>query len=498
MTRSDLVVASNRGPATFRRRADGTVSVDRGAGGLAPSLAAALTGSGATWIASALSELETELGRARSAPLAGSSHAGVTAGHGGLGGLAGLDGLELRLLAIDDDVRTGAYEEIANGTLWFLFHGLFDRARQPAFDQGWHEAWGRYRTFNRQFASAIDEAAAKGATVLVHDYHLALVPGMLAEARRDLSIVHFTHTPFCEPEELAVLPNAVASELLLGLGAASACGFHTERWAASFSRCLEAVLGPHRETPTGSARRPLVFAAPLAPDRSHLEAVLQSPRCAGLQGELETELDGRLLLLRSDRIELSKNLIRGFLAFDELLSTRPAWRGRVLFRALAYASRETLPAYARYRSEVEALVAAINERHSAPGVAPPIELRIADDYVAAVASLRRYDVLLVNPIRDGLNLVAGEGAACNRSDGVLVLSREAGAFEQFSGACVGVHPFDVSGTAAALDEALSMSKGQRRARATELRRIATRRTPADWLAELCRAGAVAGSPTKTP
>jgi len=223
--------------------------------------------------------------------------------------------------------------------------------------------------------------------------------------------------------------------------------------------------------------------APLGADSARLDEVAASQACRSCLARLEDDLDGRTLLLRSDRVELSKNLIRGFLAFDELLEASPEWRGRLVFLARVYSSRESLPEYLAYRIEVEHVAARVNERWGSPGYAPVV-LDLEDDFVATVAALRRYDLLLVNPVRDGLNLVAKEGPAVNAHDGVLALSREAGAYDELADVVVGVNPFDVTGTAAALASGLTMSAEERRARAAELRRRARARTPAHWLTEV--------------
>ena len=207
--------------------------------------------------------------------------------------------------------------------------------------------------------------------------------------------------------------------------------------------------------------------------------------CRSRLARLEEELDGRTLLVRSDRVELSKNLIRGFLAFDELLESSAQWRGRLVFLARVYSSRESLPEYLAYRTEVQHVVARVNQRWGAPGYTPVV-LDLEDDFAGTVAALRRYDMLLVNPVRDGLNLVAMEGPAVNERDGVVVLSREAGAHDELADVAIGINPFDVTGTAAAMARGLSMSRAEREDRAAELRRRARSRTPADWLAELRR------------
>ena len=451
---SGLVVVSNRGPATITIGPDGQLVARHGAGGLAPSLARALRGERARWVASAMTEGERRAARE-----------GVPAG------LAG--DTELRLVDLPPEVRDGAYRVVANATLWFLLHGLFDRTRRPVLDRRWREAFERYREFNHAFADEVAETADEGATVVVHDYHLFLVGARLRAVRPDLATVHFTHTPFPSADELEVLPRAVVHELLDSMAGFGSCGFHTARWRDNFQAAARAALG----------RVPAAFVAPLGTDADELRRVAADPACAAAGEALDAELDGRRLLFRSDRVEPSKNLLRGFLAFEELLEERPAWRDRVVFVARAYPSRQDLPEYLAYRSECEHLVARINDRFGSGGDGP-IRLRIEDDFPATLAALQRSDVLLVNPIRDGMNLVAKEGPVLNRRDGVLALSPAAGAFAELGAHAVEVEPFDVTGTALALERALELPAGERAARAGALARLGAAHPPAEWFHEL--------------
>ena len=444
-----LVIASNRGPLSYGYDDGGTLVARQGAGGLVSSLGPLVEGSGATWVAAAMSDAD------RAAAAAGLTHA---------------EGFRHRLVDIDPAVYRPAYDVIANATLWFLNHRLFDLSRSPRIDTAWRHAWDCYRQVNTRFAEAIMEDAPMGATVLIQDYHLALVGSSLVKERPDLRTVHFTHTPFMDPIDLRVLPDEMAAELMEGMASFRACGFHTRNWADAFGRCALASSG----------KAPRTFVAPLAPDAANLAAVAASAACVQAGSDLEDLVEDRRVILRVDRIELSKNLLRGFLAFDELLSEAPRWRERVVFVAFVYPSREGLDTYIAYRSEVVALVERINERWATAGWTP-IVLDMRDDYPRSVAALQRYDVLLVNPVRDGLNLVAKEGPLVNERNGVLVLSREAGAWEELGGYALGINPFDVSGTAGALAEALSMDAAAQTTQARELRRISALRSPKDWL-----------------
>jgi trehalose 6-phosphate synthase len=385
-----------------------------------------------------------------------------------------VDGFDLRLLTVEPARYAAAYDAIANGTLWFLHHGLWDLSREPRFDDDWRAAWLDYRAMNQQFADAVIAQAPADAVVLVQDYHFALVGRMVASKRPDVRLVHFHHTPFATPAECSVLPIEVADELLDGLTGYHGCGFHTGVWASNF---IDSA-GPTRD-----AR---AFVAPLAVDRDTLLEEAHTAECDRALAGLDELVGDRRFLVRVDRIELSKNLLRGFQAFDLLLARRPEWRGRVVFGAFCYPSREGVEAYAVYRSELEELVSEVNHRWGTADWTP-IVLDSDDDYARSLAAQRRADVMLVNPVRDGLNLVADESTIVNERDAGLVLSDRAGVWHQLRDACDSVNPFDVGATATALDVALRRDTHERRAQMARRRAIVESRTPADWLADQLRA-----------
>jgi trehalose 6-phosphate synthase len=455
-----LVVVSNRGPLSFTLADDGSLRTRKAGGGLVNAIGPALDGSAGEgqatdWIAAALSDADRVAARS---------------------GAVEADGYRLHSVLPDPDDYRQYYDVVSNRTLWFLHHGLWDAARSPVFDAAWWRAWDAYRRVNDAFADVVCDQAPEGAVALVQDYHLALLGPALAEKRPDLAAIHFHHTPFAPADALRVLPERVARELFEGLAAYRACGFHSARWAANFEVGAEQVLG----------RVPLTFVSPAAADADDIRAVAAGEACATASAELHAQVGERLLVVRVDRIELSKNIVRGFLAYDELLRTRPEWRGRVTFGAFVYPSREGVPEYLQYRDEVEATIGRINAEWGTADWTP-ILYDPGDDFPRSIAALRRYDALLVNPIRDGLNLVAKEGPIVNERDGVLLLSPECGAWAELGDAAIEVPPYDVSATAEALHAALSMPADARRRHADEVRRLATARTAHDWLGDQIRA-----------
>ncbi len=324
-----VVIVSNRGPVSFREE-NGELMARRGAGGLVTGLGS-LAGNDATWIAAAISDADR----------AAASKGAVETG-----------GFRVRLLDVDPSVYRLAYDVVSNATLWFVHHHLFELARRPRFDTNFTAAWTAYRAVNKQFADAVAEEAPDGAAVLVQDYHLTLLPPQLRDQRPDLRLVHFSHTPFAVPDLLRVLPADPLIELLDGMAEHDACGFHSARWAAAFIDGCREMLG----------RAPKTFVAPLAPDPADLQASAAMPECDAALADLEAATGDRQLIVRVDRIELSKNLLRGFHAFDDMLERYPHHRGRVLFAAFCYPSREGLPEYLAYRQEVEGLVRQLNDK----------------------------------------------------------------------------------------------------------------------------------------
>ena len=453
MPQRPVVIVSNRGPLSFARDERG-LTARRGAGGLVSGLAPLVAGTDAIWLAAAMSDADRE-----------AAHHGT----------AEEDGLRVRLLDIDPARYRMSYDVICNATLWFCLHGLFDLARRPRIDERWREAWDAYRAVNDAFADATADVAPEGAVVLLQDYHLALVGPRLRAARPDVATVHFMHTPWCEPDGLRPLPDGVARALVEGIAANTACTFHTHRWADAFAASHRAYVG--------EGVPPRIGVTPLAADPDDLARTASSDACAAARAALQSTVGDRKLLLRVDRIELSKNVLRGFHAFDELLTTRPEWRERVVFAAFLYPSREGLPEYLAYRQEVEGLVDRLNEKWST-STWTPILYDARDDHPRSVAALQLADVVLVNPIRDGLNLVAKEGVLLSERDSVLVLSTEAGAWEELGGhGALSVNPFDLTATAAALHDALSMDGDERRRRHEQLHAVASARTPRNWLSE---------------
>ncbi|MFD3619336.1 trehalose-6-phosphate synthase [Streptomyces sp. NPDC058676] len=445
---AEVLVASNRGPVSYEVRENGSLHAKRGGGGLVSGLSAIGPDAGALWVCSALGDGDREAVRR------GVGEPGV------------------RMLDIPADVHADAYNGIANSVLWFVHHMLYQTPLEPVFDAEFRRQWASYETYNRAFAEALAQEAAQGAAVVVQDYHLTLVPGMLRELRPDLRIGHFSHTPWAPPEYFRMLPDDIAGQILRGMLGADRLGFLTRRWADAFTACCTEFAGGLGDTQIGV--HGLGADADFLRERSHEPDVEE--RMVALRAEIG---EGRRAIVRVDRTELSKNIVRGLLAYRQLLVDHPEWRERVVHVAFAYPSRQDLAVYREYMAEVQRLADEINAEYGTPGWTPVL-LHLKDDFARSLAAYRLADVALVNPIRDGMNLVAKEVPLVSDEGCVLVLSREAGAFEELGEDAIAVNPYDVVGTAGALHQALSMPTGERAERTKRLTAAATALPPARW------------------
>ena len=298
--------------------------------------------------------------------------------------------------------------------------------------------------------------------MLLQDYHFYLVSERVRDRCPDAVISHFVHIPWPSPDEWRVLPTDMREPLLRGLLGCDVVAFHTRRFARNFS-----VLRPRGARPAGRhggrddhGRRPK-RGRPLLPDlgrrrrgREARRRATRSPRHRARIEELHLR-GGRQLIVRVDRTDPSKNILRGFQAFDLVLEQHPELRGQVTFLASLMPSRQDVPEYADYLVAIGGIVAEVNARHSLGGW-QPIDLRLQEDLAFAVAAYQLADVLVVNSVNDGMNLVAKEAVLANTRDGVLLLSENAGVHEELGARILTVHPFDIQQQADAMCRRWSM------------------------------------------
>ncbi|MEO3750720.1 trehalose-6-phosphate synthase [Streptomyces sp. B6B3] len=468
---AEVLVASNRGPVSYAVADDGSLVAKRGGGGLVSGLSALGPDAG-LWVCAALGDGDREAAR----------RAGARLDPEGTGGQA------VRMLDIPPETYDAAYNGVANSVLWFVHHLLYQTHLEPVFDETFEAHWAGFEAYNAAFADALAEEAGDGTVALVQDYHLSLVPGMLRERRPGLRVGHFSHTPWAPPELFRVLPDRVARQVLLGILGADRAAFLTRRWADAFAACCADVLGADVSADgtavTFEGRTTRLGVHGLGADADFLRERAHRADVDERLAELRAQVGERRTIVRVDRTELSKNIVRGLLAYRRLLADRPEWHDRVVHLAFAYPSRQDLAVYRDYTAEVSRIAEEINAEFGRDGWTPVL-LHVKDDFARSLAAYRMADVALVNPIRDGMNLVAKEVPLVAEGGCALVLSREAGASAELGEAALLVNPYDLAGTAEALHRGLTMPAEERARRTKQLAAGATALPPRDWfLAQL--------------
>jgi trehalose 6-phosphate synthase len=469
-----LIVVANRGPVSYARSPEGERITKRGGGGLVTALRSLVAHHEVTWIGSAISGEDRAVAE---------EHAG--------------DGFDetwrdgspyrLRLVAHEPRAYDGFYNVIANPLLWFLQHYMWGLAYAPDIDVAVGEAWfNGYVSVNEGFASAIVAELDRrpAAAVFLHDYHLYLAPKLVREQRPDALLTHFIHIPWPEADYWYVLPERMRNAIHEGVLANDILGLHTHRWRRNFLGACEGVLGAtvdhDASTVTYDGRTTLVTSHPIGIDPAEFDELRDDPSVLEQERAIVAKRP-EFLVVRVDRTDPSKNVVRGFRAFALCLERHPELHGRVTLLALLDPSRQDVPEYTEYLAAIEHEARSVNGRFGREGWLP-VDLQIADNFAQSIAAYKQYDALLVNPVFDGLNLVSKEAPLVNERDGVLILSENAGSHEQLGEWALSVNPFDIDGQAEAINAALTMAADERRRRLEAIRACVREHDLAAWIA----------------
>ncbi len=450
-----VIFLSNRGPVQYGR-SDGERTATRGGGGLVTALSGLAGHLGdALWVCGAMTDEDVAVAREHDgAFMVGERH----------------EGLLVRMVETDPDARQKFYSVIANPLLWFIQHYLWALSDAPDITRREVDAFENgYVPVNDRFADAVaEEVDRRGgrATVMVQDYHFYLVPQLVRARCPEAFLHHFVHVPWPQPDAWRVLPPPMREALLTGVLGNDVVAFHTERYARNFLLGCQELLGLRVDLDglsvdfEGHTVRARWY--PISVDTAHFDELAASPAVR----EHERRLADRRrdhLVLRVDRADLSKNIVRGFKAFDVLLDDHPELAERVTFLALVQPTRGDVAEYADYLERIRRVVADVNLKHGTSDW-QPVDLRLEENMDQAVAAYKLFDVLVVNAIFDGMNLVAKEAVLVNERDGVLALSENTGAHEELGAFAVTLHPFDIQQQADAIYAALTMDPDERRQR----------------------------------
>jgi trehalose 6-phosphate synthase len=469
-----LIIVSNRGPAQFERGEDGQRVLNRGGGGLVTALSGLVANRDALWIASTMTDED----------------AAVTEENDFQPLDIEINDVSYKVLMVKSEKGAfdGFYNVIANPILWFIQHYLWDLSNAPDIRQAELDAWDYgYQTVNQDIADAVIRQVEdrERPLVMLHDYHLYTAPHMIRAARPDALLYHFVHIPWSQPDSWRVLPGRIRETIFDGLLANDIIGFHTSAYCTNFLACCKRLMGYEIDYEGLSVEHPggrtIVRAYPLPIDSERLIRAAESAEVATAEKEVLARRREHLIL-RVDRADLSKNVLRGFTAFDTFLTQHPEFRERVTFIAHLQPSRQDVPEYAEYLERIEALVAVVNHSHGTTDWMP-IDLRVYENFNEAVARYKHFDLLMVNSIFDGMNLVAKEAPAINLRDGVLMLSENTGSHEELEDYVLTVNPFDIQEQAETIHRALTMTPRERRERADGLREVIFSRNPRDWIDE---------------
>lgn len=469
-----LFMASNRGPIEYRANKDGRLQGQRGSGGVVTALSSVSEYLELTWFASAMGEgdrlfADNSHNEPVNIPLIGPK-------------------LFLQFIVSSRSVYHKYYNIFCNPLLWFLQHYMWNFPYTPNIDAKVYDAWQNgYVLVNKAFADAMIKEAKKDSLppiILSHDYHLYLLGGYIRNQIPEATLMHFNHIPWPAPSYWQLLPPHMREAILTGLCANDIVGLQTMRDIPFFLYSCKEILENSEvdftnHTITINNHTTKVKSYPISVDVPNLKKLSQSPRIHDYIRKLSPLL-GEKTIIRVDRTEPSKNIIRGFRAFDILLNRYPELIGKVKFLAFLVPSRTHIKQYQRYNQEVLELIEMINNKYGTDSW-QPIKVFYENNYLQAIAAMHLYDVLLVNAVIDGMNLVAKEGPIVNTRDGVLVLSETVGAHEQLKSGALSITPVDMEITAEMLHTALTMSTEERKRRSDILKASIKREDLSDWL-----------------
>lgn len=474
----EIIVASNRGPVVFKKDKKGKTELIRGAGGIVGSMIPFLKKTHGKWVSSAIGECDHYMNKKYNCkvpiPLEDPEY-------------------YVQFIKTEEDIYNRFNGKFANPLLWFIHHSMWNPPYLPCADDELHQAWDSYQHVNSSFAEAIGEDVSKSEKtpiVMLQDYHIYLTPKLIRKQHHGVIMSQFVHIPFPSPEIFQQLPNHMQIEILESVLTNNVLGFHIQRYMNNFLQTVKLIL------PDASVDGVVgdilykghvchVRTYPISIDIETLQKHGQDPNVIAKEAEVDEIIGDCKLIYRTDRADLSKNIIRGFQAYDMFLEKYPEWREKVKFVATLMPSRQDIKIYREYTDNIQDIVKKINEKYATPDW-EPIRYICRGDYDLVVALLKRYDVLMVNPILDGMNIVAKEGSVLNENNGVLVLSTGAGCYEELKDGAICINPYDLRQTAESLDMALLMDDESKAQLIGEARAAIGRNDLNKWVSDQLR------------
>lgn len=469
-----LILASNRGPVEFHRENDEIV-MKRGGGGLVTTLLPIMEALNGVWIASTMTrEDETEAGKypENRVPITPEDPKFCVS-----------------FVLSDPEQYKNYYSVISNPLLWFVQHNMWNSPYTPDIDDDIHHAWkDGYVTINQKFADKIVQEAKKDKKeplIMLQDYHLYLCPEMIRKQFNNIFLSQFIHIPWPQCDYFNMIPEYMRRAIMEGLLSNNLLGFHIDRYVNNFLQCAESFaekVDYQQGIVYSKNNTTNVRSYPISIDYNSIKDLSCSNQVCQKEDLINAIKEDKFLFYRSDRADLSKNIIRGFKAYSLFLDKHPEYKGKVKFLSTGKPTRQQIKEYDDYSQEIIRTINEINKKHGQDGW-KPIEAKFVSDYGLCVACFKSYDCLVVNPIADGMNIVPKEASIINEQNGVLVLSENAGCYEELKDYALTVNPFDITQTAEAYYQAVKMGEKERKRRLEGLQNIIEKRTIYHWISE---------------
>ena len=469
-----LILVSNRGPVEHQMSAEGVPEARRGSGSVVTAFNSLTQNFEFTWVASAMGEGDRVVSNNGQGPHLKSSLPSHK--------------INIRYVVTPRRVYHKYYNILCNPLLWFLQHYMWNPPYNPNVDAAVHDAWETgYIPVNQAFAnSVIEEARAleQAPIVIGHDYHLYLLPEFVRQGVPDAIIQHFIHIPWPTPQYWHMIPSYITQRICESLCATDLLGFQTIGDVRCFLDTVEefvpgVTVDRNSHTIERDGHKTSVKVYPISINVEEVQRIANSPRALDYESRLAADT-GEFTIVRIDRAEPNKNIVRGFRAYELMISRYPELKGKVKFLAFLVPSRTHIRQYQRYMDEIQQVIQQINNNHGTDDWQPIVSY-IENNYTQAIAGMRLYDALLVNTIIEGMNLVAKEGPVVNNRDGVLVLSNSSGVHHQLSDGSLSISPTDIEGTMEALHQAVIMTPEDRKDRAERLLKSVCHEDINNWL-----------------
>jgi len=470
----NLIVVSNRGPVEFHKK-NSKVEMKRGAGGLVSTLLPIMETLNGVWIASAMTPGDVEIAKRfpdNKVPIPEEDPK-----------------FWVPFVVVDQRRYECYYSVISNPLLWFVQHYMWNSPYTPTIDDKIHQSWEQgYRYMNQKFAEKVlkeSEKNEKEPLIMLQDYHLYLCPTYIRKKLKDTFLSQFIHIPWPQSEYFSIIPEYMRKEIIEGLLSNNLLGFHLPRYVTNFIQTCE-EYADEVDYDNGiiwhNGMATHVKSYPISVDYEGIKALARSPGVLEKEKFIKEIKGDYFLFYRTDRIDLSKNIIRGFEAYELFLHKYPQYHGKVKFLTTGKPTRQQIREYHNYYYDVIEIIENINVKYATDDW-KPIEWIFKADYNLVVAAFKNYDCLIVNPIADGMNIVPKESSAVNKCQGSVILSEKAGCFEELEEHVLAVNPYDISQTAEAYHQAIQMSEKERHRRLDNLKDIVAKRTIYHWISE---------------